>query len=132
GDGGAAAADPAWRGRHAATAHLMGRPDPMELWGERTAFPGWSGASPEVRADLLHRVGTTILERREAIGRLLAREEGKTLAEATGEAARAGRIFKYFAGEAVRRPGQSLDSVRPGGEGQTYREALRRFRVDSP
>ena len=98
----------------------------------RRAFPGWSGASPEVRADLLDRVGTTILERREAIGRLLAREEGKTLAEATGEAARAGRIFKYFAGEAVRRHGQSLDSVRPGVEVQTYREAIGVFGVISP
>ena len=39
----------------------------------RTAFPGWSNGSPEVRADLLDKVGTMILERREILGRLLAR-----------------------------------------------------------
>ena len=98
----------------------------------RAAFPAWSGASPEVRADLLDKIGTIILERREAIGKLLAREEGKTLPEAIGETVRAGRIFKYFAGEAVRRHGQNLDSVRPGVEIQTYREAVGVYGVIAP
>ncbi|HEY5085602.1 MAG TPA: aldehyde dehydrogenase family protein, partial [Rhizomicrobium sp.] len=55
----------------------------------RGAFAGWSNGSPEVRADLLDKIGTMILERRETLGRLLAREEGKTLPEAIGETARA-------------------------------------------
>src|SRR5690606_30096043 len=88
----------------------------------RAAFPAWSEASPEVRSDVLDRVGTALLERREEIGRLLAREEGKTLPEGIGETARAGRIFKFFAGEALRRAGQNIDSVRPGVEIQTYRQ----------
>ena len=37
---------------------------------------------------------------------LLAREEGKTLPEATGEDARAGQIFAFFAGEALRLTGE--------------------------
>ena len=41
----------------------------------RAAFPGWAGASPEVRADLLDKVGSLILERKEALGKLLASEE---------------------------------------------------------
>ncbi len=98
----------------------------------RSAFPSWSGASPEVRADLLDKVGTIILERREAIGKLLAREEGKTLPEAIGETARAGRIFKYFAGEALRRHGQNLESTRPGVEIQTYREAVGVYGLITP
>jgi len=80
----------------------------------RGAFPGWSGATPEVRADLLDKVGSLIIERKEALGKLLATEEGKTLPEAIGETVRAGRIFKYFAGEALRLHGQNLDSLRPG------------------
>ncbi|HEX3755959.1 MAG TPA: aldehyde dehydrogenase family protein [Rhizomicrobium sp.] len=98
----------------------------------RSAFPGWSGASPEVRADFLDKVGGMILERREAVGKLLAREEGKTLPEAIGETARAGRIFKYFAGEALRRHGQNLESTRPGVEIQTYREAVGVYGLITP
>ena len=98
----------------------------------RKAFPAWSGASPEVRADLLDRVGETILKRREELGKLLSREEGKTLPEGIGEVTRAGRIFKYFAGEAIRRHGQNLDSVRPGVETATFREAVGVFGLITP
>jgi len=98
----------------------------------RQAFPAWSEASPELRSDCLDRIGETILKRREEIGRLLSREEGKTLAEGVGETARAGRIFKYFAGEALRRHGQNLDSVRPGVEIQTYRQAVGVFGLIAP
>ena len=98
----------------------------------KAAFPAWSEASPEVRSDLLDKVGDTLLTRREEIGRLLSREEGKTLAEGIGETARAGRIFKYFAGEALRRHGQNLDSVRPGVEIQTYRQAVGVYGLITP
>ncbi len=98
----------------------------------RGAFPAWSEASPEVRFDLLDKVGDTILKRREEIGRLLSREEGKTLPEGIGETVRAGRIFKYFAGEALRRHGQNLDSVRPGVEIQTYRQAVGVYALITP
>ena len=98
----------------------------------RSAFPGWSGSTPEVRADLLDKVGSMIIERKDALGKLLAMEEGKTLPEATGETVRAGRIFKYMAGEALRRHGQNLDSVRPGVEIQTYREAVGVYGLITP
>lgn len=98
----------------------------------RAAFPAWSEASPEARADVLDRAGALLLERREQIGRLLSREEGKTLAEGVGETARAGRVFRYFAGEALRRHGQNLDSVRPGVEVRTRREAVGVFGLITP
>ena len=90
----------------------------------RAAFPGWSDASPEVRSDLLDKAGSTIMARAPELGELLSREEGKTLAEGKGEVMRAARIFKYFAGEALRRHGQTLDSTRPGLDVSTYREAV--------
>ena len=98
----------------------------------RKAFPAWSNASPEARADVLDKAGDLILARRNDIGRLLSREEGKTLPEGIGEVTRAGRIFKYFAGEAVRRHGQNLDSVRPGVEVATFREAVGVFGLITP
>jgi aldehyde dehydrogenase (NAD+) len=98
----------------------------------KAAFPAWSEASPEVRSDVLDRAGTLVMERRESLGRLLSREEGKTLAEGIGETVRAGRILKYFAGEALRRHGQNLDSVRPGVEVRTRREAVGVFGLITP
>jgi alpha-ketoglutaric semialdehyde dehydrogenase len=90
----------------------------------RAAFPAWAEASPEVRSDLLDKVGSTIMTRAAELGRLLSREEGKTLAEGTGEVMRAARIFKYFAGEALRRHGRTMPSTRPGIDVEVHREAL--------
>jgi aldehyde dehydrogenase (NAD+) len=98
----------------------------------REAFPAWSEGSPEVRSDVLDKAGTLILERREALGKLLSREEGKTLPEGIGEVARAGRIFKYFAGEALRRHGQNLQSTRPGVDALTSREAVGVYGMITP
>ena len=90
----------------------------------RAAFPAWSMASPEVRADLLEKIAATIFERADQLGELLSREEGKTRAEGKGEVMRAARIFRYFGGEALRRHGQTLESTRPGLDVATYREAV--------
>ena len=90
----------------------------------RAAFPAWAEASPEIRSDLLDRVGGAIMARAAELGKLLSREEGKTLAEGTGEVMRAARIFKYFAGEALRRHGRTMNSTRPGIDVEVHREAL--------
>jgi len=98
----------------------------------RAAFPAWSEASPEVRSDVLDRAGTIIMSRAKELGTLLSREEGKTLAEGTGEVMRAARILKYFAGEALRRHGQTLESTRPAVDAATYREAAGVFGLITP
>ncbi len=98
----------------------------------RAAFEPWAEASPEVRSDVLDRAGSLLMERREQVGRLLSREEGKTLAEGIGETTRAARILKYFAGEALRLHGQNLASVRPGVEIQTYRQPIGVFGLITP
>lgn len=90
----------------------------------RAAFPGWSEASPEVRSDVLDKAGAIVMQRGKELGTLLSREEGKTLAEGTGEVMRAARILKYFAGEALRRHGRTLESTRPGIDVATHREAV--------
>jgi acyl-CoA reductase-like NAD-dependent aldehyde dehydrogenase len=78
------------------------------------AFPAWSVSGIQARSDALDKIGTEILARKEELGTLLAREEGKTRAEGIGEAARASQIFKFFAGECLRLSGESIPSVRPG------------------
>lgn len=88
------------------------------------AAPTWAAATPQRRADALDAIGTEILARKDELGELLAREEGKPLPEAVGEAARAGHIFKFFAGEALRVPGEKLASVRPDIEVEITREPV--------
>jgi len=80
----------------------------------RKAFPAWSTGSVQARFEALDRIGDEILARREELGTLLSREEGKTRPEGIGEATRAGQIFKFFAGECLRLSGETLPSVRPG------------------
>lgn len=88
------------------------------------AFPAWSIGNIQLRSDCLDRIGTEILARKEELGRLLSREEGKTLPEGIGEAARAGQIFKFFAAEVLRQRGDRLASVRPGVDIEITREPL--------
>jgi alpha-ketoglutaric semialdehyde dehydrogenase len=90
----------------------------------RDAFPKWALSTPQQRFDALDAVGTEILARKAELGDLLAREEGKTLPEAIGEVGRAGQIFKFFAGEALRIPGEKLGSVRPGLDVEITREPI--------
>jgi acyl-CoA reductase-like NAD-dependent aldehyde dehydrogenase len=88
------------------------------------AFPAWSRSTPQQRFDLLDAVGNELLARKDEIGRLLSREEGKTLPEGIGETARAAMIFKFFAGEALRCGGEALPSVRAGVGVEVFRQAV--------
>ncbi|OLL27677.1 aldehyde dehydrogenase family protein [Burkholderia sp. SRS-W-2-2016] len=90
----------------------------------RKAFASWSLSTPQQRFDLLDQAGSAILARKAELGRLLAREEGKTLPEAIGEVGRAAQIFKFFAGEALRLGGETVPSVRPGMTVEMTREPV--------
>jgi aldehyde dehydrogenase (NAD+) len=90
----------------------------------KRAFPAWASGSIQQRADILDRAGNEILARKDELGRLLSREEGKTLPEGIGEATRAGNIFKFFAGEVLRLSGEKIPSVRPGIDVEVTREPI--------
>ncbi|HVX99628.1 MAG TPA: aldehyde dehydrogenase family protein [Pseudorhodoplanes sp.] len=90
----------------------------------KAAFPAWSLASPQVRYDALKKISDEILARKDELGKLLSREEGKTLPEGIGETVRAGQIFAFFAGEALRMGGEKIASVRPGVDVEITREPL--------
>jgi len=90
----------------------------------KAAFPAWSRGSIQQRHDILKKIGDDILARKDELGRLLAREEGKTLAEGVGETVRAGQIFLFFAAECVRQSGEKIASVRPGIDIEITREPV--------
>ena len=98
----------------------------------QAAFPAWSTSGIQARSDALDKIGNEILARKEELGDLLAREEGKTRPEAIGEVARAGQIFKFFAGECLRLAGESIPSVRPGIGVEITREPIGVFGLITP
>ena len=63
----------------------------------KNAFASWSRTTPQERYEILKKASDEILARKDELGRLLSREEGKTLPEGIGEATRAGQIFAFFA-----------------------------------
>jgi aldehyde dehydrogenase (NAD+) len=88
------------------------------------ASPGWSSATPQQRADVLDAVGNELLARKEDVGRMLSREEGKPLANGIAETIRAAQIFKFHAQEALRQEGTAVASVRPNVDVLLSREPL--------
>lgn len=80
----------------------------------KSALPAWRKLSPDARAQFLFRAAD-ILERRKAeVAAALTREEGKSIAEATGETGRGVVLLRYYAGEGLRVGGEVIPSVNPG------------------
>jgi aldehyde dehydrogenase (NAD+) len=90
----------------------------------KAALPAWSATTPQQRADILEFIGVELLARKDEIGRLLAREEGKPLGNGIAETMRAAQIFKFFAQEALRTEGVAVSSVRPGVDVLITREPV--------
>jgi len=88
------------------------------------AFAAYSRSTPQERFEALKKISDEILARKDELGRLLSREEGKTLPEGIGEVVRAGQIFAFFAGEAVRMSGEKIASTRPGIDVEITREPV--------
>lgn len=80
----------------------------------KAAFPAWSRSGILERHAILKKTSDEILARKDELGALLSREEGKTLPEGTGEVIRAAQIFDFFAGETLRLAGEIIPSARPG------------------
>ena len=72
------------------------------------AFPAWAATPAPARGAILFKAAELLTERLDEVARTLTREEGKTLAEATGEVVRARDILRYFGGEGWRLGGDVL------------------------
>ncbi|MFQ5545125.1 MAG: aldehyde dehydrogenase family protein, partial [Acidiferrobacterales bacterium] len=98
----------------------------------REAFPTWAKSALEDRLAILDAIGVELITRKQELGRLLSREEGKTLAEGAGEVGRAGQFFRYYAQETLRQMGQVADSVRSGVDVEVRREPVGVVAIISP
>lgn len=102
------------------------------LHAAKRAQVAWWAAGIQKRHDVLMAIGTELMARAAEIGRIIAREEGKPLAEGKGEVYRAGQFFTYFAGECLRNQGDLAESVRPGVEIDVRREPVGVVAIISP
>jgi len=66
------------------------------------ALPAWAATPPRERAECLRRAWALMIERSEAIARLMVLENGKALRDARGEVIYAAEFFRWYAEEAVR------------------------------
>ncbi|MDI6101830.1 NAD-dependent succinate-semialdehyde dehydrogenase [Actinoplanes sp. NEAU-A12] len=78
------------------------------------AFPAWRRTPPRRRSEILHRAFELMIRDRDELARLISRENGKSLPDATGEVTYAAEFFRWFAEEAVR-PGGDFGESPAGG-----------------
>jgi len=90
----------------------------------RQAFPAWSAMTSVARGRILSKASQILESRKAELAELLTREEGKTLAESTGEVQRASDIFRFFGGLSYTLGGQTLPHDLPGNLLYTRREPL--------
>ncbi len=88
------------------------------------ALPAWSSSTSGERYEILDAIGSEIVRRKDELGDLLAREEGKTLKDAVAETHRAGSLFKFFAAEAYRPESEGYRSLRQGVSLEVRREPI--------
>lgn len=74
------------------------------------AFQGFSSLTAAERADLMNKLADALLDNKDALGELLTREQGKPLAEATGEVVASASYIRWFAEEARRVYGDTIPS----------------------
>jgi acyl-CoA reductase-like NAD-dependent aldehyde dehydrogenase len=98
----------------------------------KAAQPAWAEASPAIRADTLYRAAQLIEEKTAELAELLTREEGKTLAESTGEVKRCAANFKFYANQAYLVAGETLPSDQPSTILYTLRQPLGVVSVITP
>jgi aldehyde dehydrogenase (NAD+) len=96
------------------------------------AQPEWAALPAPARGAVLIRAAALLEERAEQIAEDLVREEGKTLAEASGEVKRATDVLRFFGSLGWAASGEVLPSSLPGTTVTTRREALGVFALITP
>lgn len=104
----------------------------LAIAAARKGQKAWAETGLEARYGVLMAIGNELIARKDELGELLSREEGKPLAEGKGEVYRSGQFFHYYAAEVLRQIDDRVASVRPGVEIETRREPLGIVGVISP
>ena len=92
--------------------------------GAQQSFAAWSALTPVARGRVSGKTSQILETRKAELAELLTREEGKTLAESTGEVQRAIDIFRFFGGLSYTLGGQTLPHDLPHNLLYTVRQPL--------
>ena len=68
----------------------------LAISSARNAFKSWSKSQLEERKKILDQIGDALINNSQEIGKLIAREEGKTVAEGVGEVYRSDSFFSIL------------------------------------
>ncbi|WP_430296255.1 aldehyde dehydrogenase family protein [Sinomonas sp. B1-1] len=96
------------------------------------AQPAWAALPAPARGAILLKAASLLEDRATAVAADLVREEGKTLAEATGEVKRAADVLRFFGSLGWAPSGDVLPSGLPGTTITTRREPLGVFALITP
>ena len=88
------------------------------------AFKVWRNSTLKQRSAYLRKIGDLMLENKEELGRILTSEQGKPLAEGTGEVGFAASFFHFFSEECKKPEGEVISASAPGKQFFTVREPL--------
>src|SRR5258708_3156226 len=90
----------------------------------RAAFRNWSLLPAPQRGNILRRCAELLLERKEELSQLMAREMGKPLIEARGDVQEAIDCAQLYAGESRRMAGETVPSELPDKFAMTVRRPV--------
>ena len=74
----------------------------------QAAFPAWAAKTAKERARVLRKLADLMLEHQDDLARLMTAEQGKPLAESTGEIAYSASFLEWFGEEAKRMDGDTI------------------------
>jgi succinate-semialdehyde dehydrogenase/glutarate-semialdehyde dehydrogenase len=116
--------DPATEEVFARIPRATGKETDRALKAAERAFPEWSSLSPFKRAEYLWRASDILDERKEKLGRLMTREQGKPLNEAVGEVEKAVEMLRYYAEEGKRAYGQIVANTDPNDQSLVIKQPV--------
>ena len=105
--------DPA-TGQHLADVANLGPQDAERaIAAANAAWPAWRSKTAKERSQVLRRWFDMLMEHQEDLARIMTAEQGKPLAEARGEVAYGASFVEWFAEEAKRVNGETLQPSNP-------------------
>jgi len=90
----------------------------------RAAFAAWRDTPAPMRGRVIAKAAILMEQQKEELGRILTREEGKTLKDSIGEVQKSINILEFMAGESRRIGGETLPSELPKNFAYTIKQPL--------